>query len=105
VINGTTCNGTDHNGCSQTPATAPAGFGAIGVAIDTATSTIYVPNIQDTSVSVIDGATCNSTDTTGCGRTPAQVAIGNYPGAIAVDPDAGTAYVTNGDNTVSVISG
>jgi DNA-binding beta-propeller fold protein YncE len=62
VINGATCNGTDHSGCGQTPTAAPSGFGAVGVAIDPATNTIYVSNIQDTSVSVINGATCNGTD-------------------------------------------
>ena len=60
-------------------------------------------NLQDTSVSVINGATCNGTDHTGCRHTPPKVAVGNYPSAIAADPATATAYVTNGDNTVSVI--
>ena len=34
-----------------------------------------------------------------------KVAVGNYPGAITVDPASGTAYVSNGDNTLSVIHG
>jgi DNA-binding beta-propeller fold protein YncE len=105
VINGATCNGTDHTGCGQTPATAAAGFGAVGLAIDPATDTIYVANIEDTSVSVINGATCNGSDTTGCGQAPAKAAVGNYPGNIAVDPAARTAYISNGDNTVSVTPG
>jgi DNA-binding beta-propeller fold protein YncE len=105
VINGATCNGTDHTGCGQTPATAPAGFGAIDVAIDPATDTVYVANIEDTSVSVINGATCNGTDSTGCGQAPARAAVGNYPGNIAVDPAVRTAYISNGDNSVSVIPG
>jgi YVTN family beta-propeller protein len=103
VINGVTCNGTDHTGCGQTPATTAAGFGAGQIAIDTATHQVYVTNLQDTSVSVIDGATCNGTDHTGCGQTPAQDAVGNYPYAVAVDAAVGTAYVSNLDNTVSVI--
>ena len=105
VINGATCNGTDHSGCGQTPATAAAGFGAVGLAIDPATDTVYVANIEDTSVSVIDGATCNGTDSTGCGQAPAKAAVGNYPGNIAVDPAVRTAYISNGDNSVSVIPG
>jgi DNA-binding beta-propeller fold protein YncE len=56
----------------------------------------------DTSVSVINGATCNGTDHTGCSHTPAEDAVGNYPYGIAVDAAAGTAYVSN-LNTVSVI--
>jgi DNA-binding beta-propeller fold protein YncE len=103
VINGATCNGTHHTGCGQTPATAAAGFGAIAVAIDPATDTIYVANIEDTSVSVINGNTCNGTHHSGCGQTPANAAVGNYPLAIALDPAACTGYISNGDSTVSVI--
>ena len=69
VINGATCNGTDHTGCGQTPAKVAAGFGAVGVTIDPATNTVYVTNIEDTSVTMINGATCNGSDTSGCGQT------------------------------------
>jgi DNA-binding beta-propeller fold protein YncE len=103
VINGATCNGTNHTGCGQTTATAAAGFGAAGVAVDTGTHHVYVTNDEDTSVSVINGATCNGSDHTGCGQTPAQDAVGNYPNAIGVDTALGTAYVANLDNTASVI--
>jgi DNA-binding beta-propeller fold protein YncE len=105
VINGATCNGTDHTGCSQTPAMAAAGFGAISVAIDPATNAVYVSNLEDTSLTVINGAICNGTDTTGCGQADLKVAVGNYPGNIAIDRATSTAYVSNGDNTVSVIPG
>ena len=87
VINGATCNGTDHAGCGQTPATTAAGFGAILAAIDPSTHQVYVTNLHDTSVSVINGATCNGTDHIGCGRTPEEDAVGNYPDGIAVDAD------------------
>jgi DNA-binding beta-propeller fold protein YncE len=103
VISGATCNGQDTGGCSQTTATVRAGFGAAGVAVDPRTGTIYVTNDEDSSVSVIDGATCNGQHTSGCGQIPAKRAVGNYPNAIGVDPAAGTAYVANLDNTVSVI--
>jgi DNA-binding beta-propeller fold protein YncE len=105
VINGATCNGTNHTGCGQTPATAPAGFGATAAAIDPATDTIYIANIEDTSVTMINGVTCNGTDTTGCGQAHPKVAVGNYPSNITTDPATGTAYVANLDNTVSVIPG
>jgi DNA-binding beta-propeller fold protein YncE len=103
VINGNTCNGTNHAGCGQTPATVQAGFGAVGVAIDPAANMVYVANVEDTSVSVINGTTCNGTHHAGCGHTPPKIAVGNYPSTIAADPAAGTAYVSNADNTVSVI--
>lgn len=107
VINGATCNGTNHTGCGQTPATVPAGFGAQGVAIDTATGQVYANNIQDTSVSVINGNTCNGHHTAGCHHAPPKIAVADYPGAtqgalkqvgnspqpIAIDPATGTAYV------------
>jgi DNA-binding beta-propeller fold protein YncE len=107
VINGATCNGTDHTGCGQTPATVPAGFGTQGVAIDTATGEVYANNIQDTSVSVINGNTCNGHNTTGCHHTPPKIAVADYPGAtqgapkqvgnssepIAIDPATCTVYV------------
>jgi DNA-binding beta-propeller fold protein YncE len=103
VINGATCNGTNHTGCAHAPATAQAGFGAVGIAIDPAADMVYVANIEDTSVSVINGNTCNGTHHTGCHHTPPKNAVGNYPNTIATDPTAGTAYISNADNTVSVI--
>jgi len=103
VFNGATCNGTDHTGCGQTPATVRTGYGAAAVAVDPAANMIYVTNFADTSVSVIDGKTCKGTDHTGCHHTPAKIAVGNYPNSIAADPAASTAYIANLDNTVSVI--
>jgi hypothetical protein len=102
VINGSTCNGTHHRGCGQTPATVTVGFGALGIAVDSATDTVYVTNQEDNSVSVIKGATCNGTDHRGCRGTHPRIAVGNYPRSIAVDPTTGTGYVTNGDDTISV---
>ena len=86
VINGATCDGSNITGCGQTPARVAAGFGAVGVAIDRRTHGVYVTNTEDTSVSVINGTTCNGSNTTGCGQAPRKVAVGNYPGAIAIDP-------------------
>jgi DNA-binding beta-propeller fold protein YncE len=116
VINGATCNGQDTSGCGQTPVTVPVGFGAEGVAIDAGTHDVYVNNIEDASVSVIDGATCNGQSTAGCSTTAPKIAVGDYPGAaltetkqlsnssqpIAVDPTTATAYIQNIDG-VSVI--
>ncbi len=103
VINGATCNGSDTSGCGQTPATVAGGYSPIGIAADAATQTVYVTNLQDTSVSVINGATCNAADHSGCGQTPPKVAVGRAPWNIAVDEGDGTAYVVNLDDTVSLI--
>ena len=73
------------------------------MAIDPTTDAVYVANIQDASVSVIDGATCNGSDFAGCSQAPPKLAVGDYPSALAVDPAAGTAYVASGtESTVSV---
>ena len=103
VINGATCNGTDHTGCGQTPATAAAGFGAVRVAIDPANRTAVVANIEDTSISIINTASCNAIITTGCHHAQPKLPAGRAPTAVTIDPTAGTIYTSNGDNTVSVI--
>jgi serine/threonine protein kinase, bacterial len=119
VFNAATCNATRTTGCGQTPSVLKIGdsggaqFGsALTLAMDQATNTLYATNVVMTtvpfggdSVYVINGATCDAANTTSCGQAPAKVAVGNYPSALAADPAAGTAYITNGDNTVSVIHG
>jgi DNA-binding beta-propeller fold protein YncE len=103
VINGATCNGSNTSGCGQTPLKVPVGFGAVGITVDNAANRIYVANIQDTSVSVINGSTCNATMTAGCRKTPPKVAVGLAPFAAAVDQGVATVYVLNSVGTVSVI--
>jgi DNA-binding beta-propeller fold protein YncE len=73
-----------------------------GIAIDRTTHKIYVTNTEDTSVSLINGNTCNGLDSAGGHQTPAKVVVGDYPGPIAVDPAAKTAYIPNAEG-VSVI--
>jgi DNA-binding beta-propeller fold protein YncE len=102
VINGAICNGHDPNGCGQTPATAPAGFGAIAIAIDQLTNQVYAANIEDTSVTTINGATCNGTNATSCDDTRTDATVGDNPSAISVDPAVDTAYVADTEG-VSVI--
>src|ERR1019366_9277800 len=77
-------------------ATIGVGSGPDGVAVDPATRTAYVTNVDDDTVSVIDEA---------AGTVTATVRVGADPSGVAVDPSAHTAYVTNGNaSTVSVIS-
>jgi DNA-binding beta-propeller fold protein YncE len=103
VINGRTCNAVRRSGCDRRPPVVSVGFGAINLAVDLTPQRVYAANLEDASVSVIDGATCNSRHHGGCRKPPGQDAVGNYPFAIAVDPSAGTAYVANSDDTVSVL--
>jgi YVTN family beta-propeller protein len=109
VIDGKTCNATVTSGCGNIPPTVTVGNGPDGLAVDQATDTVYVANVNDNTVSVIDGATCNATVATGCGQTPATVAVGVQPGVPAVDQATDTVYVPDSDNgglgTVSVIDG
>jgi len=107
VINGETCDAANLAGCGQPAASVKVGVGPDGVAVDDLTHTIYVANNADGdapgTVSVINGATCNGADTTGC--TPvAAVAVGRSPRLAGVDTTTDRIYVTNYSSaTVSII--
>jgi YVTN family beta-propeller protein len=106
VINAANCNAANISGCSQTPPTVAVGGGPLSLALDKRTRTLYVTNLFGSSVSMIDAATCNATDTSGCDQTPPVVAVGSGPGLLAIDKATNTIYVPNGnDGTVSVIDG
>lgn len=106
VIDGATCNATNHSGCGKARATVDVGGRPYALAINEATDTIYVVDMLDNTVSVIDGATCNGTEHSGCGLTPPTVSTGGSPDGVAVDRTTNTIYVANGnDNDVSVIDG
>lgn len=97
VINGATCNAQTTSGCNQTPTTAPAGFGSIAINLDPATNQVYDTNIEDTSVTTINGNTCNATNHASCNKNQTQAIVGDYPNAISLDPKVNTAYVANNE--------
>lgn len=103
VINGAGCNAHDRSGCHRTPAVAPAGFGANAIAVDPTTNRIYAANIEDTSVTTLNGNTCNGADTRRCGHTQTEAIVGEYPNAIVVDPAVDTAYVADSEG-ISVMA-
>jgi DNA-binding beta-propeller fold protein YncE len=103
VINGAACNAAISTGCGQTPPTVTVGFGPSAVAFDPASRTVVVANIEDTSVSVIDAATCNAVITTSCNGAQQLFPVGRAPGDVAIDPAVQTIYTANGDNTLSII--
>jgi DNA-binding beta-propeller fold protein YncE len=103
VINGATCNATTTTGCGHTPPTVTVGFGPANIAFDPANRIVAVTNVEDTSVSVINAATCNAIITTSCHGTQPRFPVGRAPGPVAIDPSAGTIYTSNGDNTISII--
>jgi YVTN family beta-propeller protein len=111
VVDGNTCNATNRSGCGHAWPTVATGDGPQAVAVDPKTDTVYSANVGvgfsgGDTVSVVDGSTCNSHTTSGCGKAPATVTVGNIPVALAVDEATDTVYVANvADNTVSVIDG
>ena len=77
---------------------------ASGVAVDTANRSVYMASQGPGTVSVIDAATCNSSDMGGCARPAATVHVGVDPAGVAIDQATGTVYVAdNGGATVSMI--
>ena len=117
VIDGATCNATVRSGCGQTPPEVTVGSGPFGIAVNPTTDTVYVADTgqlfvtaDGNTVSVIDGATCNAEQSSGCGQVPAAVTVGRAPFGVAVDQSSNTVYVANNgggeiDATLSAIDG
>jgi DNA-binding beta-propeller fold protein YncE len=110
VINGATCNGTNHSGCGHLAATAKVGLGPAGITVNDRTHTVYVANNANGdspgTISVINGATCNGTHTSGCHRHFPAMATGVAPLLAAVDTRTGILYVTDfGSAAVTILNG
>jgi DNA-binding beta-propeller fold protein YncE len=110
VINGAACDATHHSGCGHLAATIKVGLNPQGAAVNDRTSTVYVTNNalgdQPGTVSVINGATCNGTHTSGCPGHHPTVTVGRSPISVAVDTRTSTVYVTDFSSAaVSVING
>ena len=103
VINGATCNGQVTSGCATTPFAVPVGGFDWDVAVNPATDQIYVTSIVDSDVAVINGATCNGQDTSGCQPRLLPLRTGGWPSYIGLDPADGAMYIPdNVDQAVSV---
>ena len=105
MIDTTHCNGDDTSDCaSQIAATIPMPRAPFHQTFDPFTSTLYVTNFENASVSVINTASCNATKLADCPHIPPQVVVGSGPWTPALDPDTHTLYVTNFfDGTVSIV--
>ena len=84
VIDTRHCRAGDTTGCGQTPATVNVGTEPLGIALDEATNTVYVANVQDNTLSLIDTRTCQATDTTGCAAAMPTVGAGQAPRGVAI---------------------
>ena len=114
AINAGTCNAQTTSGCGTTHGVVNVAAGTNQLAVSTATNTIYAPsagaNFSGDTVAVINGATCDAADLSGCGQPAATVKVGAGPDGVAVNDLTHTIYVANnadGDapGTVSVING
>jgi DNA-binding beta-propeller fold protein YncE len=111
VINTATCNAHHTTGCATQPPGIKIGASPNVPAINPATQTLYVSyGATANKVAVVNAATCNATDTSGCGQTPAVIKVGTGTSVLAVSAATDTIYAPrsgpsfNGD-TVSVING
>jgi DNA-binding beta-propeller fold protein YncE len=110
VINGSTCNGTDHTGCGHLAATVHVGSGPVATVANDQTHTVYVGNWADGdlpgTVSIINSATCNGFKTTGCAEPHPAIATGRSPLNMAIDTTTDHVYVGDASSAaVSIING
>lgn len=104
VINGSTCDAAQTMGCGQSPRTITVGAGPNWITLDPQNHTAYTANVGGGDVSVLDIATCNAKESSGCGQRPAEVPVGSQPWSLSIDLPSHTAYVINNrDQTLSVI--
>ena len=89
------CHAGDRSGCgSPTVATIAVGGGAYALHLDQATRTVYVANLADGTVSMIDSSTCNADHPEGCPTGPAtSFPVPDGPVDIDVNALTHTAYV------------
>lgn len=93
VVNGASCNGYATRGCNQVATQVPVGHNAIGITLDAFTHGVYTANFQDASASVIDGAVCNGSVTSGCDQPAGKLPTDFGPASIVADPAVGSLYV------------
>ena len=103
VVNTATCNASVTTDC-RVIARARTGGDPLAAAVDERTDTIYTANAVGT-VSVVDGATCNATDTRGCSTPLATIQTGGFDVDDAYNPVTRTLYVANLGGSVYVIDG
>jgi YVTN family beta-propeller protein len=97
-----TCNGKVHAGCGALAATVQAGEGPFTALVDPATRTVYVANEPARQVSILNGATCNALNLSGCDQSPpASTQVGHgVESGFALDRATRTLYVPAAANDI-----
>jgi DNA-binding beta-propeller fold protein YncE len=104
VIDSRGCNAANVRKCSGPWPTITVGHEPSTLTVDPVTHTVYVTNVDDNTVSVINGLTCNGRVFAGCGQAGATVPVGSVPIGVFADDSNHTIYVGNfSDGTVSMI--
>jgi YVTN family beta-propeller protein len=104
VINNAACNARGLSGCAVVAA-AVAGDEPVTAVIDERTGTVYVGDAGGSgSITVVDGARCNASVTSGCATPVATIKLASAPDAEALDPFTGTLYVASLAGKVFVIN-
>ena len=85
VLDAKTCNATVTAGCATTPPAMAIGFNGGAADVDLATDTVYASSQDAGIVSVLNGARCNASHTSGCTRFAPTTAVGVLPQGVAVN--------------------
>ncbi len=112
VLDTRTCNAQNTSGCNQMPVATVTVPGPLynndtgnlsSMALDAASHTLYVGDAHDGSVSMINTATCNAMNTTGCNQTPTTMVNGDQ---ITLDSSTHSIYIGDAnDQAASVFNG
>jgi DNA-binding beta-propeller fold protein YncE len=109
VVDVADCTAEVTSGCAQTPAVVNVADYTPFVAVSTKADAVYATGLAGDTVDVINGATCNGADHSGCGHIAATATVGPGAFGVAVDDATNSVYVSNGDDfgygpgTLSVI--
>ena len=92
VIDGSTCNGTNHSGCGETPRLVQTGGAPLTAQFDPTNRTVYVLDAGSAKISAIDAATCNGVNPSGCPSTVPAVAVGAGSYTFAINSHTHSIY-------------
>src|SRR3954447_18267316 len=95
VVDISHCTARLHSGCARAVTKVP-GVGAVALAIDQVSGTVYAGSVAENVVQVFSERNCNARNISGCGTGVHQVKLPVGVGGIAVDQDSQTVYVTDG---------